>query len=228
VVSEAEILLSGRSGWHKERRIPLSIKLGYTIFLAVWIPAYWQAYGWENFLWICDVANLLIGLALWLESPILIAAQAVGVLIIQALWLIDVLARLLIGFHPIGGTEYMFDATKPLFLRLLSLFHVCVPVLLLWAIARLGYDRRGWRLQAAFTALLLPTTFLLTDPADNINWIWRSPDSRGAPHLVPTCRHTPAPDTPELKGRRVGGPAPEAATCNMKRKDSGVSPERCG
>jgi hypothetical protein len=173
VVSEAEILLSGRSGWHKERRIPLSIKLGYTIFLAVWIPAYWQAYGWENFLWICDVANLLIGLALWLESPILIAAQAVGVLIIQALWLIDVLARLLIGFHPIGGTEYMFDATKPLFLRLLSLFHVCVPVLLLWAIARLGYDRRGWRLQAAFTALLLPTTFLLTDPADNINWIWR-------------------------------------------------------
>jgi hypothetical protein len=55
VVSEAEILLSGRSGWHKERRIPLSIKLGYTIFLAVWIPAYWQAYGWENFLWICDV-----------------------------------------------------------------------------------------------------------------------------------------------------------------------------
>ncbi len=155
------------------RRIPLSAKLIYTAWMAVWIPVYWMHAGPTNFLWLCDVANFLIALALWLESPLLISAQAVGVLFVQIVWCGDYFGRLLLGRHPIGGTEYMFDEAKPLYLRLFSLFHVAMPPLLLWAVQRLGYDRRGWLLQTAITWVLLPATWLLVAPDRNINWVWK-------------------------------------------------------
>ena len=155
------------------RRIPLSVKLIYTAWMAVWIPVYWVHSGPENFLWLCDVANILVAAALWLESPLLISAQAAGVLFVQILWCGDWFSRLILGFHPIGGTEYMFDAAKPLYLRLFSLFHVAMPPLLLWAVKRLGYDRRGWLLQTALTFVLLPATWLIVAPDRNINWVWK-------------------------------------------------------
>ena len=55
--------------------IPLSVKLIYTAWMAVWISVYWTHSGLLNFFWLCDVANFLVGLALWLDSPLLISAH---------------------------------------------------------------------------------------------------------------------------------------------------------
>lgn len=154
-------------------RLPTWLKVAYTLWLAVWIPTYWVQYGPLNFLWLCDVANLILAAAIWLESPLLFASQATSVLVIQFTWIADFLAALTLGVHPIGGTEYMFDAAKPLPVRLLSLFHAVMPVLLLWGIRRLGYDPRGWKLQALIAWLVLPASFLLGSPEQNLNWLWR-------------------------------------------------------
>jgi len=153
------------------RRIPLPVKLAYTAWLAVWIPAYWWHDGPQNFLWLCDIASLVLGVALWLESPLWVSAQAAGVLVIQLLWNLDFFAYLLFRVHPIGGTQYMFDASQPLWIRLFSLFHTAMPPLLLWALTRLGYDRRAWRAQTALTWVVVPVTFFWADPAKNINWV---------------------------------------------------------
>lgn len=153
--------------------MPGWLKLAYAAWMVVWVPAYWVQYGPGNFLWLCDAANFVVAAAIWLESPLLFSSQAVAVLLIQILWIVDFLTALATGSHPVGGTEYMFDAAKPLWLRALSLFHIVVPVLLIWGIARLGYDRRGWKLQTALTWLLLPATFWLATPETNINWLWR-------------------------------------------------------
>jgi hypothetical protein len=150
--------------------IPTWLKVVYTLWMAVWVPAYWIDLGAANFLWLCDLANFVVGLAIWLESPLLFASQALSVLLIQILWTIDFFTRLALGFHPIGGTEYMFDAAKPLFMRLLSLFHLWMPVLLVWAVWRLGYERRGLKLQTAIAWTVLPLS-LLPDPERNINWL---------------------------------------------------------
>jgi len=64
----------------------------------------------------------------------------------------------------------MFEPALPLIFRLSSLFHVAVPVLLLYPVARLGHDRRGWRLQTGICWLVLPLGAWLTDPERNINW----------------------------------------------------------
>jgi len=153
-------------------RIPLSVKLAYTLWMAVWVPAYWHANGPSNFLWLCDFANFGVLAALWLESGLLASAQLAGVLMIQLLWAIDFLSALIAGAHPIGGTEYMFDSAQPLWLRGLSLFHLWTVPLLVWMVRRLGYDGRGWKLQSLLALVLLPLGQQLGTRDQNLNWMW--------------------------------------------------------
>lgn len=148
------------------------MRVAYTGWMAIWVPVYWLENGPANFLWICDFANFVLLAALWTGSALLATSQLVGVLFIQVIWAADFLGRLATGAHPIGGTEYMFDAATPLGLRALSLFHLWTVPLLLWLVARTGHDRRGWRLQAAIVALLLPAGQQLGSREQNLNWMW--------------------------------------------------------
>ena len=150
-------------------RLPLWLKIIWTVWLAVWIPLYWKQYGLQNFLFFCDIGNLLIGLALWMESPLIFSWQACGLLVFQTVYTIDLAGALLTGHHPFGGTEYMFDPQLSLAIRLLSLFHIVTPPLLLWAIRRLGYDRRGWKLQTLMTWIVVPINHFWR-PEQNVNW----------------------------------------------------------
>jgi hypothetical protein len=150
-------------------RIPLWLKLGWTLWVLVWIPVYWRQYGAQNFLFFCDLGNLLITMALWSESALIFSAQAVSLLVFQALFCVDLVGALVGKRHFIGGTEYMFDPALPLFVRLLSLFHVVTPPLLLWAIWRLGYDRRGWKLQTLICWIVVTISHFWR-PERDVNW----------------------------------------------------------
>jgi hypothetical protein len=150
-------------------RLPLWLKVGWTLWLLLWAPLYWRQYGPQNFLFFCDLGNILIGLALWLESPLIFSWQATGLLLFQSLYIIDLAGALLGGRHFIGGTEYMFDPHLPWLIRLLSLFHVVTPPLLLWAISRLGYDERGWKLQTLTAWIVVPINYFWR-PATDVNW----------------------------------------------------------
>lgn len=150
-------------------RIPLWLKIVWTVWVLCWAPVYWKQYGVQNFLFFCDLGNFLIAIALWGESALLFSWQAVSLLVFQTLYTIDLAGAWLTGRHPIGGTEYMFDPHLPLSVRLLGLFHVVTPALLLWAIWRLGYDRRGWRLQTLTCWLIVPINYFWR-PAHNVNW----------------------------------------------------------
>src|SRR5205814_618349 len=61
--------------------IPLWIKVAYTLMVAVIVPVYLAYYGPANFLWFSDVALVVTGVALWLESPLLVSMMTVGVLL---------------------------------------------------------------------------------------------------------------------------------------------------
>ncbi|MBZ5679593.1 MAG: hypothetical protein LAO24_05770 [Acidobacteriia bacterium] len=150
-------------------RLPLWLKIVWTVWLAAWMPLYWKQYGLQNFLFFCDIGNLLIGLALWLESPLIFSWQACGLLLFQTLYVVDLAGALLTGRHAFGGTEYMFDSGIPLPVRLVSLFHVVTPPLLLWAIRRLGYDRRGWKLQTLTAWIVVPINYFWRPELD-VNW----------------------------------------------------------
>lgn len=150
-------------------RVSLWLKVFWTIWLMAWAPLYWKQYGLQNFLFFCDMGNILIGLALWLESPLIFSWQACSLLLFQTLYAIDLAGAVLLGRHIIGGTEYMFDPGLPPLIRVLSLFHVVTPILLLWAIWRLGYDRRGWKVQTLAAWIVLPINYFWR-PEQDVNW----------------------------------------------------------
>jgi hypothetical protein len=157
------------SDYNSVMRVPLWLKIGWTVWLLVWAPAYWTHYGAQNLLYFCDLGNLLIGAALWLESPLLWSWAATGLLVFQLLFVVDLAAALVWGTHLVGGSEYMFNDSLPLSLRLLGLFHVVTPPLLLWGVRRLGYDKRGWQLQTLMTWVVLPINYFWR-PQYDVNW----------------------------------------------------------
>jgi hypothetical protein len=129
-------------------------------------------YGWRNFLWFSDIALVAITVALWIESALLASMMAVGVLLPEVLWSVSFLGRLLFGTRASDLADYMFDPAKPRYLRALSLFHVAIPVTLLWMLARLGYDARALAAQTVLLWIVLPVTYAVVRPHDeNINWV---------------------------------------------------------
>jgi len=148
----------------QSNKIPLAAKAAGTAFLAVLVPIYLHAYGPTNFLWFCDAALILTVAGMWLESSLLISMCAVGMLLPQCLWLADFGVNFL-GFHLLNLTGYMFDSHLPLFTRGLSLFHGWLPLLLVWLLFRLGYDKRALPAWTVLAALLGFVCYFFTPPA---------------------------------------------------------------
>jgi hypothetical protein len=152
--------------------IPIWIKLVYTIVVVVIVAVYAFKYPPSNFLWFSDIALLTTVPALWLESSLLASAMTLVVLLPEVLWNVGFFGQLLTG-KPIGGlADYMFDPRKPRYLRALSLFHVFLPVLLLWMVARLGYNEDALPAAILLAWIVFPLTYWLADPkGENVNWV---------------------------------------------------------
>lgn len=148
------------------------IKIPYTIFVAVLVPVYWKNYGPANFLWFSDIALFAVGIALWTKSRLLISMMAVGVLILEIIWNIDFFFQLLTGKQLVNLTNYMFDEKLSLFLRALSLFHVFLPAIVIWLLIKWGYEPKAIYYQWALAWVVLPLTYLLSEPKENINWVY--------------------------------------------------------
>jgi hypothetical protein len=156
-------------------RIPIWLRWSALLWLFVWVPAYWNTWGVVNFLHLCDVAVILTCVGLWTSNSLLLSSQAVSSLLIDTMWACDAAWRTLTGRHLIGGNEYLFDANFPLWVRLLSLFHVVMPFVLLWALHRLGYDRRAWVAQCLIAVPVVVFARLVSTPQTNINFVYTDP-----------------------------------------------------
>lgn len=177
------------------RRIPIWVKVAYSAFVAIVVPSYWVTYSPWNFLYFCDIALLATGVAIWIESPLLVSMQAVAITIPQLLWVVDFLCRLITGVDITGVTAYMLDSSIPLFLRGLSLFHGWLPFFLLWLLSRLGYDRRALGLQSvvAIVVILISYLFAPAPPpspshpnwAVNLNYVYGLDDKHPQTMMAP-------------------------------------------
>jgi hypothetical protein len=151
-----------------------ALRLAAAVWLVLFVAAYGWAYGAANFIRLCDVAVILTCLGIMTGSALLVSSQAVSSLIVDLAWDLDLLWHLLFGRKLIGGTEYMWDGHYPLWVRLMSLFHVVWPTLLIAVLRRRGYDPRGLPLQCGIAALVLVASrFILPD--ENLNYAYLDP-----------------------------------------------------
>ncbi len=174
-------------------RIPLVVKVLFTAFMMVLVPVYLINYGPTNFLYFCDVALIMTLVALWREDPLWASMPTVGILLPQAVWMVDFLGGVL-GFDLLGMTAYMFNPNLSLFARGLSFFHFWLPLLLLWLTWRLGYDRRAlaaWTV-CAWILMVVCYFFMPAPPASldnpnlpvNINFVY-GPSEKKAQEWLP-------------------------------------------
>jgi len=167
--------------------VPLWLKASYTVFAAVTVAVYLKKYPLWNFLWFSDIALIATVPALWLESSLIAGMMLVGILLPEILWNGAFFARLATGKRLFGLTDYMFDPTKPRYLRAISLFHVILPIVLLWMVAVLGYDTRALLAQTALAWIVLPLSYWLGNPKEeNLNWVfgWKAEPQTSIPPLA--------------------------------------------
>jgi hypothetical protein len=144
--------------------------VAYTLFVCLLVPVYTLGHGPGNFLWFSNVALLTTTVALWLESARLASMMTLAILLPELGWNLSFFARLLFGIDLLGLTGYMFDSEAPLLLRLLSLYHIPLPGLLVWLVYRLGYDPAALIWQTGLAWLILPLSYLVSTGDRNINW----------------------------------------------------------
>ena len=167
--------------------IPLWLKIAYTVFAAVTVAIYLRKYPLWNFLWFSDIALIAAVPALWLENSLIASMMLVGILLPEILWNGAFFVRLATGKRLFGLTDYMFDPTKPRYLRAISLFHVFLPIVLLWMVAVLGYDTRALLAQTALAWIVLPLSYWLGNPkVENLNWVfgWKAEPQTSIPPLA--------------------------------------------
>ena len=144
------------------------------IWVLTWFPLYTWSWGWQNMLHLCDVSVVVACLGLWFRQPLLVSSQALLAPLVGVFWSLDVAWRIVAGHHLVGGTEYMWDDHYALWIRLLSCFHIVLPIVLLWALQILGYDRRALAFQTALTGVLLIFSRFVS-PQLNMNYAFQDP-----------------------------------------------------
>lgn len=148
-------------------------KLAYSLFVLAIVLIWQRHYGWRNLLWFSDIALIGAVPALWLESAAIASVLAAAVLLPEILWNVDFALRLLLRRRITGLTDYMFEPERPKLLRGLSLFHVPLPLLLLWMLAEYGYDAVVALPGAVvLAAVVLPWSRWVSTPERNINWTY--------------------------------------------------------
>lgn len=151
--------------------IPLYIKLAYTALVLIVILVYWKSWGPKNFLWFSDVAFFGLAVALWIKSPLIASIMIVMTILVEVAWHVDLLINLVVGKSPFGITDYMRNDDQPLFVRLLSMFHTPMLVLMIYLLAIWGYIPEGFYYAMMLAVLVFFLTWL-AKPQENINWIY--------------------------------------------------------
>ena len=152
-------------------RLPVWLKLAFTLWVVLWAVSYAAILGPQNFFWLCNLANFLILVGLWLDNRLLLSMQWLAVALVGLLWGLDLAMAAATGWHPFGATAYMFDPDFPELTRWLSFYHLLLPMVAGFAVWRIGYDARALIAQGSLTAVMIVLSFWFSDPERNINWV---------------------------------------------------------
>lgn len=169
---EASILTMPRSAGRQTDELTIlgvATLVAWALISIAWV----ERGGWVQLIWLCDVATLLTGIGLLLRSKLVLTAQLVGTVAYHVAWHVDTLSYATLTTMPLSSTVYMFGGDLTAYEKALSFFqHSFVVPVTVWGTHRLGAACRGWMLQTVQTALIFLLTYLCTEPAANINWIF--------------------------------------------------------
>lgn len=153
-----------------QQPLPLIARLGFSLWMLVWVPIILASQGPQNFWWLCNMAQFILLYAVWRPNRLLVSSQAGTVVLVGIVWTADLALGLAAGGEVALLTGYMFNPELPLSLRLSSLYHLWLPFFVVWLCWYGGYDGRGVWLQCAIGTAGIIGGRLWSDPARNVNF----------------------------------------------------------
>lgn len=148
-----------------DRALPRWLRVSYGLWFVAWFAVYADYFGGQFLLWFCCLANAYVFVGCLTQRALWFSMAAHAALFVQLLHTGDLAMRVFTQSAPLGAADYMFDASRPLLVRGFSLFHVWMPLLLLYAIAKLGYDRRAFAIQTLVALCVIPIGYFAFDPS---------------------------------------------------------------
>jgi len=147
-------------------RLPLGLKIFLATFSLTLIVYNTLHQGAQSLLYFCNVALFVATFGICVERALLVSMAAVGVVMIQLLWSLDLLLSIA-DLSPVRMTEFMLSDVLSPFKKGLALFHAWLPIVLIFALSRLGYDKHAlaWWTVLTWGLLLVSYLFLPRPPA---------------------------------------------------------------
>jgi hypothetical protein len=174
---------------NEAKKVPLWLKLIFTILFSVTIPSNIIHYSAINLLWFCDISIITTFFGLWLESSLLISMAALASVATQLAWQVDYFFHLVSGKRLFGFSDYMFDENLTTYSKAVSLFHIWMPYMLLYSLRIVYYNRRALVAQTLIGCIAILLSFMLTKdmfgPAGNLNKVYGLSDKEPQTWMAP-------------------------------------------
>jgi len=130
-------------------------------WLLIAMPMFVLTYGVLHPLQLCHVGALMTAAGILMSRASWVRAAALLSPMVAVFWIADLVWLSVSGTPLHGGTAYLFDAGTPLAVRVLSLFHLVLPVLHALWIRRHGYSGTALPIAMAVSLVILITSALL-------------------------------------------------------------------
>lgn len=127
---------------------------------------------WQLLFWACNNVALFLAFAFFYRSKFVFTSIASLLFIPQLFWIVDFFVRLS-GTTFLGVTDYLFVPDYPVLWFILSLKHLLLPFIAVWAVYKYGFDKNGWKGAIGY-GVILWLLGIIFNSAQNINCAYRN------------------------------------------------------
>lgn len=125
----------------------------------------------NNMLWFCSHAPLLFALSFFFKKVNIIKSLISVGLIIQLIWIVDYLGKLLFDFYLIGTTDYMFLYQSSFFSYMISVLEHFSSFLALIITYKFKPKKEIFYYSFFYLIIILIFTLVFSSPEDNFNLV---------------------------------------------------------
>lgn len=123
----------------------------------------------EWLLWYSSAGLLFSAIAILTRNSFLLTSMFCALFVIESIWSIGFFSLLIFHKSLYGMVEYAFSPAFPRKDFYIGLYHVLIPISLLWGVAANKINKYGWLGATLYAGILATATYIFSNPSENIN-----------------------------------------------------------
>jgi hypothetical protein len=147
------------------------INIFLIFFLATQIIVY-SSYSIESYLWLCKINLFLTIFGILFKNKLLISMAFVGGLARFSIWNLSFIINLFTNYNLFNVTAYIFSLGTSLTIKIISLYHIFLPIILIFFLKKIGYDSRAFIFSTILYWFVIIITYFFTIKSNNINFVF--------------------------------------------------------